>query len=295
LHPSFPEIRVATPPVRRLAVSKKVLMGFSFCPNDTFIFGAIAKGFVKAEGLEIEPVMADVEELNSLTMRGELEVSKISAHTLGYVLNSYLLLNVGGALGEGCGPLIVARPGTKLEKITSIAVPGLHTTATLLLRIFFEKMENLVVMRYDEIMPAVERGFVEAGLIIHEGRFTYPQHGLVQLADLGEVWERETRLPIPLGGIVAKRELGREALQEIEKAIRQSLQYAYQNREEIWPFVKEHAQEMEDEVVVQHIDLYVNQYTKKLGDKGRMAVERLLNLAQKRQIIPKIEANPFLD
>ena len=276
-------------------MSKKVRLGFSFCPNDTFIFGAIAGGFVKAEGLEIEPVMADVEELNSLTMRGELDVSKISAHTLGYLLNSYILLNVGGALGEGCGPLIVAMPGKKLESISSIAVPGLHTTATLLLRIFFEKIANLMVMRYDEIMPAVERGFVEAGLIIHEGRFTYGHHGLVQLADLGEIWEEKTNLPIPLGGIVAKRSLGKEGLKSIESAISHSIRYAENNLDQLWPFIKEHAQEMDDQVIEQHISLYVNRYTRELGEKGRMAVDRLLQLACERQIIPQAEAPLFLD
>ncbi len=274
---------------------RRIKLGFSFCPNDTFIFGALAKGLVKGRGFEVEPVMADVEELNSMVMERRLEVSKISSHTLSYVLNSYLLLNVGGAMGEGCGPLIVAKPNTTLENLRQIAVPGLHTTATLLLRIFFEKIENLVVMRYDEIMPAVQKGLVEAGLIIHEGRFTYPQHGLVKLADLGEVWEEETGLPIPLGGIVAKRELGRELLVEIERAIAESLNYAYQHRKELWPFIKEHAQEMEEDVINQHIELYVNQYTKELGEKGRRAVEKLLALAQEREIIPPIENSPFLD
>ncbi len=276
-------------------MENRVRLGFSFCPNDTFIFGALAKGMVKTDVLETEPFMADVEELNTMVMQNRLDVSKISAHTLGYVLSSYILLNVGGALGEGCGPLIVAKPGTRLEELRQIAVPGLHTTATLLLRIFFEKIENLVVMRYDEIMPAVQRGLVEAGLIIHEGRFTYGEYGLTQLADLGEVWEDETGLPIPLGGIVAKRALGQERLKTIENAILLSIEYAYNHVEQLWPFIKEHAQEMEEEVVKQHISLYVNQYTKGLGDRGRMAVERLLQLAQERQIIPPIEAPLFLD
>ncbi len=274
---------------------ERIRLGFSFCPNDTFIFGALAKGMVKPEGMEIEPVMADVEELNSLVLQGRIEVSKVSAHTLGYVINSYVLLDVGGALGEGCGPLIVARSGTALKGIRRIAVPGLHTTATLLLRVFFEEIQDLVVMRYDEIMPAVQKGLVEAGLIIHEGRFTYGEYGLAELADLGELWESKTGLPIPLGGIVAKRALGREALREVEASIRRSLEYAYEHRDAIWPFVKEHAQEMEDEVVSQHISLYVNRYTKALGDKGRQAIERLLALAQERQIIPPVETSPFLD
>jgi len=273
----------------------RINLGFSFCPNDTFIFGALVKGYIGTPELKIEPVMADVEELNSLVMRGKLDVSKISSHTLGYILNSYLLLNVGGAMGEGCGPIIVARSNKSLKNLTSIAVPGLHTTATLLLRIFFEKLQNLVVMRYDEIMLAVQKGIVDAGLIIHEGRFTYGEYKLIQLADLGEVWEEETGLPIPLGGIVARRELGQEKLKGIETAIRESLEYAYANKEHIWSFIKEHSQEMEDHVIEQHIGLYVNHYTNGLGKKGRQAVERLLSLAQQRQVIPPVEINPFLD
>ena len=272
----------------------EISLGFSFCPNDTFIFGALVKGYVDTADLGIRYVMADVEELNHLVMQGKLQVSKISSHTMGYVINSYTLLSVGGALGEGCGPLVVAKPGSKMKNLTSIAVPGLHTTATLLLRIFFNHIQNLVVMRYDEIMPAVEKGLVEAGLIIHEGRFTYKEHGLVQLADLGDVWERETHLPIPLGGIVAKRELGRELLKKVEKAIGDSLEYAYLNRERIWPFIKEHAQEMDDQVIEQHIGLYVNHYSRELGDKGRMAVDKLLSLAQERRVIPRVEVSPFL-
>ena len=275
-------------------MEKPMTLGFSFCPNDTFIFGALVKGFVDT-GIKFEPVMADVEELNSLVMQHRLDVSKISYHTLGYVLNSYVMLEVGGALGECCGPLVVAKGGTRIERLSSVVVPGLHTTATLLLRIFFPHIQNLVVMRYDEIMPAVQRGLAEAGLIIHEGRFTYGEYGLSMLADLGEMWERETGLPIPLGGIVAKRSLGRNRLKAVESAIHDSLRFARRNREAIMSFIREHAQEMDDQVISRHISLYVNHYTEGLQEKGRKAVENLLTLAQEREIIPRVNLSPFMD
>lgn len=274
---------------------REISLGFSPCPNDTFIFYALARGRVEIPGIGLKTLIRDVEELNSLVVQRDLDVSKISFHTLGYILDSYVLLDVGAALGKGCGPLLVAMPGKDPSNIRRVAVPGIHTTATLLLRIFYPYIEDLVVMRYDRIMPAVASGREEAGLIIHEGRFTYPSHGLIALADLGELWEEETGLPIPLGGIVAKRSLGSEGIRAIQEAISESLQYSRGHFEEAWPFIREHAQEMEEEVARKHISLYVNEYTASLGDEGREAVLRLLEVARDRGILPSSPHSPFLD
>ena len=274
---------------------REITLGFSPCPNDTFIFYALAQGKVKIPGVALKTLIRDVEELNSLVFQGNLDVSKISFHTLGYILDSYVLLDVGAALGKGCGPLLVTVPGRDLPDIRQVLVPGIHTTATLLLRIFYPHIEDLVVMRYDEIMPAVASGKGEAGLIIHEGRFTYSSYGLVALADLGELWEKETGLPIPLGGIVAKRSLGLENIKAIQEAISKSLEYSQGHFQEAWPFIEEHAQEMEKEVAKKHISLYVNEYTASLGREGREAVTRLLELAKERSILPLSSYSPFLD
>ena len=262
-------------------------LGFSPCPNDTYIFYALAQGKVPLPLGRPQLVIKDVEELNTLVMRKVLEVSKVSFHALGYILDSYVLLRAGAALGRGCGPLLVtSSPHLALEEVSRVVVPGIHTTATLLLRILFPWVEELVVMRYDEIMPALARGREEAGLIIHEGRFTYSGYGLRCLADLGEEWEKETGLPLPLGGIVAKRSLGRENIQSLERAIRESIEYAKSHLEEVWPYVKTHAQEMDDSVIKDHIDLYVNQYTYHLGEEGERAIEELLERARRLEILP---------
>ena len=262
-------------------------LGFSPCPNDTYIFYALAHGRVTLPWGQPQPVIRDVEELNSMVMRRTLDVSKISFHTLGYILDSYVLLKTGAALGRGCGPLLVtSSPHLTLEEVTRVVVPGIHTTATLLLKILFPWVEDLVVMRYDEIMPALSRGTEEVGLIIHEGRFTYPSYGLRCLADLGEEWEKETGLPIPLGGIVAKRSLGREGIRAVEEAIRESLEYPRDHLEEAWPYIKGHAQEMDDQVIKNHIHLYVNEFTYHLGEEGERAVRELLDRARRLEIIP---------
>jgi len=274
---------------------REITLGFSPCPNDTFIFYALAQGKVEIPGVALKTLIRDVEELNSLVVQGNLDVSKISFHNLGYILDSYVLLDVGAALGKGCGPLLVTVPGRDLPDIRQVLVPGIHTTATLLLRIFYPHIEDLVVMRYDEIMPAVASGKGEAGLIIHEGRFTYSSYGLVALADLGELWEKETGLPIPLGGIVAKRSLGLKSIKAIQKAISKSLEYSQGHFQEAWPFIEEHAQEMEREVIKKHISLYVNEYTASLGREGRETVTRLLELARERSILPPSPYSPFLD
>ncbi len=277
-------------------MKRKLTLGFSPCPNDTFIFNALAQKRVRIPGLALDPAIRDVEELNSLVMRRALDVSKVSFHTLSYILDSYILLETGAALGRGCGPLLVTRSQQiTLGEVKRVVVPGIHTTATLLLRILFPQVEELVVMRYDEIMPAVASGREKVGLIIHEGRFTYPSYGLRCLADLGEGWEKETGLPIPLGGIVAKRSLGPETIETIQQAILESIKYTRNHPKEAWPYIKEHAQEMDDQVIQSHIDLYVNEYTYRLGDEGRKAVMRLLEMARDLAIIPPSVHGIFLE
>jgi len=277
-------------------VERKLTLGFSPCPNDTFIFYALAQKRVRPLGLALDLVIRDVEELNSLVMRRALDVSKISFHTLGYILDSYVLLETGAALGRGCGPLLVTRSQQiTLGKVKRVVVPGIHTTATLLLKILYPHVEDLVVMRYDQIMPALARGEAEVGLIIHEGRFTYPFYGLRRLADLGEEWEKKTGLPIPLGGIVAKRSLGSETIKTIQQAILESMKYTRNHPDEAWPYIKKHAQEMDDQVIQSHIDLYVNEYTCHLGEEGRKAVTKLLELARELEIIPPSVHGVFLE
>ncbi len=276
-------------------MAKEWKLGFSPCPNDTYIFYALAQGKVAPSWGKPRPIIKDVEELNALVIRRTLEVSKISFHTLGYILDSYVLLKTGAALGRGCGPLLVtSSPSLSLKEVTRVVVPGIHTTATLLLKILMPWVENLVVMRYDEIMPALAQGREKVGLIIHEGRFTYPSYGLRCLADLGEEWEKETGLPIPLGGIVAKRSLGRDKIEGVEQAIRESLEYTRNHLDEAWPYIKAHAQEMDDQVIKDHISLYVNDFTYDLGRKGERAVEELLDRARRLEIIPPSVHHIFL-
>ncbi|TWJ33455.1 1,4-dihydroxy-6-naphthoate synthase [Geobacter argillaceus] len=270
-------------------------LGFSPCPNDTYIFHALVHGLVPSPGIVFHERLEDVETLNALILAGELDVSKISYHLLGHVRDQYCLLSAGGALGRGCGPLIVARPGTTLADLAGkpIAVPGRYTTACLLLRLFDPSLANLLFVPFHEIMGMVERGAVAAGVIIHESRFTYREQGLVQLLDLGAWWEETTGCPIPLGGIVARRSLGVETIRTVVAAIRASLLHARNNPQVALPYIRDHAQEMADEVCAAHIGLYVNDFSLDLAEEGRSAVTTLLRLAEERGVIPRFEGNLF--
>ena len=262
-------------------------LGFSPCPNDTFIFHGLVHGAVEAEGLKFEPQLHDVETLNQLALRGELDVTKVSYGALPYLLEDYVLLRSGGALGRGCGPLVVTRPelaGTAVRGLR-IAIPGRFTTAHLLLRLYAAATTRVVDMTYDRIMPAVASGEVDAGLIIHESRFTYPQHGLEKVVDLGEWWEEATGSAIPLGGIVARRELG-EDIPGIEAAIRRSVELAFSNPSATAEYVRAHAQEMSEEVTRSHIDLYVNDFSVDLGPEGEHAVRELARRAAEAGLVP---------
>lgn len=268
--------------------AEKLSLGFSPCPNDTFIFHALVHGLVPCGGLSFSERLEDVETLNGLALAGLLDVSKISYHLLGHILDDYLLLESGGALGRGCGPLLVARQPLDAARLAGrkIALPGRYTTAALLLRLFARSLTEFVYLPFERIMPAVADGSVDAGVIIHESRFTFAAHGLHQVVDLGQWWELETGQPIPLGGIAAKRALGSDTLLALERGLAASIDYAYQHPAAARPYIRAHSQEMSDEVCDAHIGLYVNGFSRALGAEGKAAVQVLLERAAAAGIMP---------
>ncbi len=254
-------------------------LGFSPCPNDTYIFNALVHGQVHPRLTRTQPpVLEDVETLNAWALQGRLDVTKLSFHALGHVLQQYALLPSGAALGRGCGPLLITGPKPTSKPLSQwkVAIPGRLTTAALLLRLFQPNCENLVVLRFDQIMEAILRGEVDGGVIIHESRFTYQELGLRCVQDLGEWWESTTGLPIPLGCIAARRSLSEEVRADFSDAIRASIHWADAHPQECLPYIRAHSQEMESEVVNSHIGLYVNEYSKDLGEDGLHAVRELL-------------------
>ena len=235
-----------------------------------------------------EPLLEDVETLNSWAMEKRLDITKISFHALGHVLDEYCVLSAGSALGRGCGPLLVARPGFDLSQLAAakIAIPGRLTTANMLFRMYSPVSSNLIELRFDEIMAAVVKSEVDCGVIIHESRFTYAEQGLICLQDLGQWWEESTGHPIPLGCIAARRSLGRERIEPIDHAIHQSIVWADEHREECLPYIRQYAQEMDQQVMQDHIGLYVNEYSKALGSEGMDAIETFLRLGREAGILP---------
>ncbi|HKD93133.1 MAG TPA: 1,4-dihydroxy-6-naphthoate synthase [Gaiellaceae bacterium] len=258
----------------------KLRFGFTPCPNDAFAFHALVHGLVPAS-FEVEPVLLDIEELNQRAAVGELELSKLSFGAAAAAGDRYRLLRSGAALGRGVGPLVVARePGSLADAAGGrIAVPGRETTAFLLLRLAAAAIGDVVELRYDRILDAVVAGEVDAGLIIHESRFTYGEHGLVRVADLGEWWEGETSLPVPLAGIFARGDLEPGFVDEGEAAIRASVEYAFADPEASREYVRSLSHEMSDEVCAAHIALYVNEHSVDIGDEGMTAIDRLLGRA----------------
>jgi 1,4-dihydroxy-6-naphthoate synthase len=258
----------------------KLRFGFTPCPNDAFAFHALAHGLVPAP-FEVEPVLLDIEELNQRSAGAELELTKLSFGAAAAADDRYRLLRSGAALGRGVGPLVVARETASLEEAGAgrIAVPGRETTAFLLLRLAAPALGEVVELRYDRILDAVVTGEVDAGLIIHESRFTYAEHGLVSVADLGEWWEGETGLPVPLAGIFARSDLQSDVADAAETAIRASVEYAFANPEASIDYVRSLSQEMSDEVCAAHIALYVNEHSIDIGDEGLAAIDRLLGRA----------------
>jgi 1,4-dihydroxy-6-naphthoate synthase len=263
-------------------------IGYSPCPNDTFIMAALAERRIAAP-FEFQTVLADVETLNQWALEQRLDVTKLSFMALGVVRDAYALLSTGGALGRGCGPLVVARPGTTLADLASgtVAAPGNLTTARLLLSLFCGRTPAFTQMVFSEIMPAVARGDADFGLIIHEGRFTYGNFGLEALVDLGAWWEQKTGLPIPLGAIAVRRSLGPEIAREVDECIRQSLVTARKSPAEAMGYILPHAQEMDQSVVAQHIELYVNEFSLNLGTEGQHAVETLFSIAEDAGLMPR--------
>lgn len=267
-------------------------LGYSFCPNDTFIFYALAHQKV-ASPWPVEEVLEDVETLNRWALAGKLPLTKISYAAYGRLRDQYVALRAGGALGRGVGPLLVSRQPLKELAGRRIAIPGRHTTAFLLLSLHTPQWVP-VELRYDQIMPAVARGEVDAGLIIHESRFTYHRHGLVQLLDLGEWWEQRTGLPLPLGAILARRDLGQAQLVALNQAVQSSLLYARAHPDETVAYIKQHAAELEDQVIWAHIHTYVNDFSLDVGTEGERAVEELLRQGQEAGLLPPHQAPLFV-
>lgn len=255
-------------------------VGISPCPNDTYIFFALANGLIDTP-FTTSFFMADVERLNARARAADIAVTKLSVAAMVDALDDYILLRAGGALGYGCGPIVVARENTCISAIANerLAIPGTMTTANLLLSLHNVHKGERVVMQFDEVMPAVQRGDVAAGVVIHEGRFTYEKFGLVKLFDLGRWWEDTTTLPIPLGGIAVRRDVGMETALAMEDAIRRSLQRVMDSPAEARAYIKQHAQEMDDDVIDQHIATFVNNFSMELGTNGEDAIRILLEKA----------------
>ncbi|MBC8209062.1 MAG: 1,4-dihydroxy-6-naphthoate synthase [Desulfobulbaceae bacterium] len=265
-------------------------LAYSPCPNDTFIFYALTHGCLAVPQVTVAPpILDDVETLNEWAMAGRFDVTKLSFHALGLVLDEYCLLSAGSALGRGCGPLLVAKRQLASDELSRcrVAIPGRLTTAALLFRLFCPECVELVPMRFDLIMAAVHAGEVDAGVIIHESRFTYADFGLTCLQDLGSWWEQSSGLPIPLGCIAARRSLGVDRIHAIERAIRASVDWAHANPAVCLPYIRKHAQEIDEQVMQNHIGLYVNDFSRDLGDKGLAAIQTFLQRGRQAGILPE--------
>lgn len=276
----------------------KLSLGFSPCPNDCFIFDAIVNQRIYLEGIDFDVRMEDVETLNRWAVEGNLGCTKLSFHAFAHLTTVYQLLNAGSALGFNCGPLLISKRDISFEEMRSnqlnIAIPGKLTTANFLLSIALPQATNKKEMLFSEIENAVINEDVDAGLIIHENRFTYQQKGLKKIIDLGEYWESLIHAPIPLGGIVIKRNFSDELKQKIDRIIKKSVQYAFAHPEEAMPFIKQHAQEMDPKVMQQHIQLYVNDYSVDLGNTGRDAVILMMQKAQELNLVNQINQDLFV-
>jgi 1,4-dihydroxy-6-naphthoate synthase len=280
----------------------KLSLGFSPCPNDTFIFDALIHHKIDTEGLEFEVFYDDVETLNQKAMRGELDISKLSYHAFAYVADKYVLLDAGSALGYGVGPMLICKDDP--EKLSAflkstvsnpkIGIPGRYTTANFLLGLAFPNATNKVELVFSDIENAVLEGRVDIGLIIHENRFTYQDKGLKKIIDLGDYWEKETGCAIPLGGIVANRNLPLDIQHTVNRVLRRSVEFAFENPKSGLDFIRSHAQEMSEEVMYKHIDLYVNKYSVDLGVEGKKAIRLMFDTALEKNIIPEFTEDIFL-
>lgn len=284
----------------------KLTLGFSPCPNDTFIFDAMIHQKIDTEGLSFDVSYEDVETLNQKTFNEELDISKLSFHAYAYTIENYVLLDAGSALGFGVGPLLICKNKEILdaalrsreEDINSglrVAIPGEYTTANFLLGLAFPKLQNKVLKVFSEIEPTLLNNEVDLGLIIHENRFTYQDKGLIKVMDLGDFWEKETGCPIPLGGIVIRRNLSDEVKAKVNRVLKKSVEYAFKHPKSGIDFIRKHAQEMSEEVMYKHIGLYVNKYSIDLGEEGKQAVQVLFEKALSLNLIPSTKKSLFLD
>jgi 1,4-dihydroxy-6-naphthoate synthase len=260
----------------------KLQLGFSPCPNDTFIFDALVHGKVDTRGLQFDYVLEDVETLNQWALEGRLDITKLSYGVLLGVSARYALLHSGSALGNGVGPLLIAASPLDIQNINNwkIAIPGRHTTANMLLSLAFPQATNKTEVLFSEIEPRVKDGEFDAGLVIHESRFTYADRGLHKLMDMGDWWEGTTGAAIPLGGIVARRSLDKDVIATLDAVLKDSVAYAWKNYPHLSPFVTDNAQEMSEDVMRKHIELYVNDYTTDLGTQGGKAIQELTDRAK---------------
>ena len=262
----------------------KIKLGFSTCPNDTFMFDALIHNRIDTEGITYEVHLADIFHLNQMAQNEELDMIKISYNTYGQILDRYQLLDSGSALGHNCGPLLISKDPISVSEIVEknlpVAIPGKNTTAHLLLGYFAPEISNKKEYIFHEIMPAIESGEVAAGVIIHENRFTYQDHGLQLIQDLGEYWEGKTGHPIPLGAIVARKSLGEEVIRKLQTQLFKSVKYAFSYPDASHAYVAQHAQEMDTAVMKSHIELYVNQFSLSLGHEGINAVKKLMTVGE---------------
>lgn len=288
--------------------NNKLTLGFSPCPNDTFIFDALIHHKIDTEGLNFSVEYHDVETLNQKAFRKDLDITKLSYHAFAYAIEDYELLDAGSALGFGVGPLLITNKQSLVNSLSGLAgedlpkdmrrlrigVPGKFTTANFLLSLVYPDLQNKVELVFSDIEQALLDDIIDLGLIIHENRFTYQDKGLYKVQDLGEYWEKTTNSPIPLGGIVIKRGLPQEIKQQVNHLIQQSVEYAFKNPKSGIDFIRLHAQEMEESVMYKHIELYVNQYSLRLGTVGRKAILAMFQKAMELNLIPKTQKNIFL-
>ena len=276
----------------------KLKLGFSPCPNDTFIFDALIHHKIDTQGLEFEVYFDDVETLNQKALAAELDITKLSFHAYAYVHEKYVLLDAGSALGFGVGPLLICKNqeiASNLDPELRVGIPGVYTTANFLLGIAYPQLGNKKVLVFSDIESSLIDNTIDIGLIIHENRFTYQEKGLHKIMDLGSYWETLTGCAIPLGGIVVNRSLDIETQHKVNRLIRKSVEYAFENPKSGLEFIKSHAQEMSEEVMYKHIDLYVNDYSIDLGSEGRKAIDVMFKMAEEKGIITPIKKDIFLN
>jgi len=279
----------------------KLSLGFSPCPNDTFIFDALIHNKIDTEGIEFEVFYDDVETLNKKVFNNEPDISKLSFHAFAYALENYALLDAGSALGYGVGPLLISKNKdftkdniSSLSETLKVGIPGHYTTANFLLGLAFPSLTNKQILVFSDIESSLLDNSIDLGLIIHENRFTYQDKGLHKIIDLGDFWEKETGYPIPLGGIAINRRIDPEIQKTVSRLIRKSVEFAFENPKSGVDFIKSHAQEMDEDVMYKHINLYVNNYSVSLGDKGREAVNKLFSKATELNLVPAINYPIFV-